>query len=429
LKIPIKKIWRGADAKNILINISNYGIFQIINYLVPLITVPYIVRIIGIEKFGILSISQAVVYYLKVITEYGFTISGVQLIALNQNNSETKSVIVTNFIVLEFILASGCFVLLWGISSFIPNFSTYKNIFFYTFSYIPGNILIAYWFYLGMERVKYINYITMTSKIIYIGLIFFLLKSESEFYLVPIFNGLSYMTAGLLSAFFMIFKFKIKVSSIKLSSLIQSLRNDFPLFISNLFINLYRNTNTLILGLVVSESAAGLYSAAEKLITAIQSVFAPITQAVFPYVSRLKGTDHKKSIRAVLILVKTMAILGFIISSVIIVGSDWLTPLILGDKFIKAALLVKIMAFVIMLGVINYIVGIIFMTNYNLKKEFSKSVILSGIFSLVFSSVFSYYWGELGAAFSFVLSEFNLLAIMMLYLLKNKAHWEVGYAI
>jgi len=405
-------------------NIANFSFYQFVNYLAPLVTIPYIVRIVGPEKFGIISLALAVNYYFRIISDYGFSITGVQYIAQNQNDANNRSKIITNIFIIQFVLIMISFLLLIIFINIYPGFSNYKNVFLYAFLIVPANVFLALWFYIGMEKMKYLNYINLISKLSYIFLIFLLIRESSDFSLVPLLNGISMMIAGIFSLLIIFKKFKTKIEFDNFSNLKELLVKDRPIFISNVFINLYRNSNVLILGLVANEAVVGIYSAGEKLIQVFQSIFTPITQVVFPYISRLKVTTPEKSLKTLTRLIIIMSILTLTIVLLLMTFSSRITDLVFGKDFESSAIVLRIASFVILFGTINYILGIIFMTNYSMKKEFSNSVIITGLTNVILCFTLSYYFLYKGAAIAIISSEFLLLILLIYNIHDNKEKWQ-----
>jgi PST family polysaccharide transporter len=201
------------------------------------------------------------------------------------------------------------------------------------------------------------------------------------------------------------------------------LKRDKEIFISNLFINFYRNINILILSLFANEATVGIYSAGEKIIKAIQSTFAPITQSFYPYISRISVESKKNSFKVIKYLIIVIGIFSSVIALLIYIWSDWINHLAFGNKFLDTSMVLRITSPVIMFGAVNFIIGVIFMINNNLKKEFLKSVILVGILNIIFCSFLSMKYYAIGSAVSFLMSEAFLLIIMLINIYKNKQKW------
>jgi len=426
IREKLNEIIAVSERRRLSINFANFGLFQIINYIIPLVTIPYIVRIIGPEKFGVISIAYALTYYLWIIVDYGYNISGVQRISQNQNDIRICSQIAKNIFIIQIVLNLFCLILLFLIINLYKPFSGYKEIFLYYFLVIPANILLASWFYTGVEQVKYISLLSFTSRTIYVILIFSLIRGEQDFILIPIFYSGSMLIGGIISLNIIIRKFKLKFGKTVSSDIFSFLKQDRQIYISNIFMNLYRNSNILILSVFVNEASVGIYSAGEKLIKAIQTTFAPITQAFYPFISRITVTSKSHSQKVIKYILIVTGILAGSIFVIIFLFSDIINHIVFGKDFLATARIMRIASPVIYFGVINYIIGIIFMTNYALKKEFSYSVIIVGLINIVICSILSYYYQNTGAAISFALAEILLFLVMCIFIVKNKEKWKIS---
>ncbi len=415
-----------SEQRKLSVNFANFGLFQIINYIVPLVTIPYIVRIIGPEKFGILSIAQAITYYLWIITDYGYSISGVRLISQSEKDSKAGSKIVKNVFTIQFSINLFCFLLLILIFNIYSPFTAYKEIFIFYFFSTTANILLATWLYTGLEKMKFISSLGFIYRIIYVILIFLLLKSENDYFLVPILYSGSMLIGGFISVSLMVMKFKYRFNRSIPLTFLTFLRQDRQIYISNIFANLYRNSNVLILSIFASEASVGIYSAGEKIVKAIQGTFTPLTQSFYPYISRITKTSQSQSIRVIKYTIIFISVLAGSVAAIIFVFSDYLTNLAFGENFSATALIIKITSPVILFGVINFVLGIIFMTNYGMKKEFSYSVITVGLINIVICSLLSYLFGAIGAGISFLMAEALMLVVMSFFIFKNKHKWKVA---
>jgi len=405
-----------SEIKKLIFNFLSYGSYQVITYLSYLITIPYIVRVVGKANFGIISMALALVSYMAIISEFGFSINGVQYIAQNQNNSIKKREIVTNIFALQLLLMLGSFILLFIIINSISQFQPYRNIFYFTFLIIPANITMALWFYIGMEKIKYLSVIILISKVLYIVLIFIFLIRAEDFYFVPLFNGIAALFAGLCSLYLILFKFKIYPPDFKSIKIIKYIKSNWNIFLSFLSMNLYRNSNVLILGFLVTESSVGIYSGGEKIVIVLQSIFAPITQVIYPYISRLRVNDPQKSKKILIALTVFISVGTFLVSFLLYVFSTKIALIVLGEEFIKSGSIIKISSFVVFFGTLNFILGIIFMTNYGMKNEFTKAVLLTGILNVIICYLLSYMWQEIGTAFAFLGAEIILFLLLLFFI-------------
>lgn len=419
---------RFLKGNRLTINISNLFVFQSINYVLPLITIPYILRVVGPEKFGILSLIEVINQYFVQVTDYGFNITGNQKIAIARDDVIQRNLIFSSIFTTKFFLMLICMIFGLLIFLTIGTLREHIYIFLLYFLMVPANICLSYWFFLGMEEMKYLNYPNLVGKAGYTLFIFLFLKKEDDFHLVPLFLGLSLLTAGFLSLLIIWKKFRVRYSLPSFTEVKFYLSDSWSIFLSIFSINLYRRSNILILGLFASKEAVGFYSAGEKIVKVLQSIFEPVTQAFYPYISRKKITSSDETIQSIKTLSRWLLLLTSLLTLFLFVLAEPAIALILGDQFLPAVPVLKIACFVIPFGILNYIIGIIFMTNYDMKNQFSRSVIITGIFNVIFCSVFSYYFQDIGAAIVFLLSEMVLMALLLFNVNKNKDKWGSAIA-
>jgi len=183
--------------------------------------------------------------------------------------------------------------------------------------------------------------------------------------------------------------------------------------------NLYRNSNIFILGFLVSDSAVGIYAAAEKVIKAIQSIVSPIAQALFPHLGyKFISLSIKESVSTLINVGKKISMLLIFLAFFTFIGAPFITKLLGGISFKAAIPLIKIMSIVILFGGMNYLFGIVGLINLNKQKYFLKSVLFSGFISLTFLFVLAPYLGVSAAAWSMVVSEILLFISCCYYLYK-----------
>ena len=415
----LKKLFY-KEHRYLIVNFFNYGLYQASNYLVPLLTIPYIIRVVGLEKFGIISLAQSVVFYIRVGVDYGWSVLGVQFIAKAQTNIDKKSEVVSNIFSIQLILTILGLFLLYILSFFVAEIQKEWFIFFAFFGLVPANMMAAPWFYLGMEKVKFMNYINFSARLLYIILIFGFLRTEGQYFWVPIFNSISMLLGGFISLLFMVLYFKIHIGIPSIERIKQYLIEGWPIFTSIFATNFYRNSNIIILAAFSSNEIVGIYAAAEKVVKVIQGIFAPITQTLFPYISRVSAESQKKAKGLVKRLTFYMVIMTTMVVLILIISSDLIMKLLLNYSSDLGAVLLKIGSFVVLFGMLNFVLGIIYMTNFGMKKQFMLAVFIAGISNLAICLLLSKYFGATGAMVSFSFAEFMLSGIIVFQILKFK---------
>jgi PST family polysaccharide transporter len=300
----------------------------------------------------------------------------------------------------------------------------YHLIYLFTFIMIPAQSMLSVWFYTGMEEMKYLNYTNVVSRLGYLAGILLIIKTPEDFYLIPAVNSGAMLSAGVVSFWLIYHKFHIRFYLPSFAEISSALQDGWHVFISNLSITLYRNSNIFILGLLAPNYIVGFYSAGEKIVKIIQSIFTPITRVLYPYISRQTIKSPDKSLKRIRWLVILVSFATGIIFLILVIFTKPLTLLILGEGFKKSITVIKICSIAIMFGPVNYIIGIIFMLNFNMKSEFTKSVLLAGVVNVILCFFMSFYLYETGTAIVFVFTEIFLMISYLTYIYTKRDKWR-----
>ncbi len=301
---------QSSTLKRLSDNFASLVVLQGINYLVPLIIFPYLVRVLGIDGFGLYSFIFYVVWIGVVISDYGFDLTATKLISLNTKNSAKTDEIFSSVLILKMFLS----ILFLGFLTILiltfDKFNKDYELYYLAFGFVIGQVLFPVWFYQGIEKMRYITILNAVAKIIFTLLIFIFVKSIDDLYLVFIFNGLGAIVAGGLALYIAISKFNISFKMQKLSTLIYYLKDGWYVFTSRVAVELYTSANIIILGFFVSNTVLGYFSIVEKIIRALGSILEPLTRATYPYLNKLfiesKKSFYKRNKQLALIIFAIM---------------------------------------------------------------------------------------------------------------------------
>ena len=402
--------------RSLLESFFSLSLMQALNGLLPLVTIPYLLDVIHADKFGLINISQAVIYYFQILVDYGFNMTATRQIAIYRDNLNRISSIFSAVLIIKLLLTGLGAVLLFLIVNVAPSFRENSNLFYLTYLTVIGYAFFPTWFFQGIEKMRYLTLLNLVAKVIFTVLIFLCVKKEKDYLLVPVFTGLGFIISSVLAIFIACYVYKVNLRKVNKRHLLFQLNDGFPIFISNFSISFYRSANPILLGFFTNSMTVGYYSVAEKLMKGLQSIVNSLAQALFPHMSRKLETYLTTQMKVKAIFKPTIMIsVGLVLISLVIyfTASFWV-ELFVHSKNNETIACLRILSFVITFGGINYLLGFIGLININQRKALMLFVVLSGVIAIISAAVLSYYLGSIGAAYSMLFAEVILLIFLLL---------------
>ncbi len=394
-----------SNNKVLVKNFTSLSLLQLANYIFPVITLPYLVRVLGPEKYGVINFAAAFSAYFVIITDYGFNLSATQEISVNRNDKEKVSEIFSSVLTIKiilFFLSSGIFFL---IVNMFELFSNDAGLYSIMFIGVVGIVLFPLWVYQGVEQMKYILIINVAIRSVTVVSIFLLVKVENDYLLLAVIYTITQVMTGITGLFFAIRKFDLRYLFPSKVQLLEQLKKGWNLFLSSIWINLYTTSNVFILGLFAPNSVVGYYSAADKVRIAFQGILSSMSQSVFPYVNKLLAESYQKFISFNRKLLKISVMIGIIISSSLFLFAEPIVKIVLGNEYSPSVIVLRIIAWLPLIIFLSNVFGIQTMLPLNYQKRFSQILFLAALINLMisFSIVPSYF--EIGTAVSMLVTE------------------------
>ena len=133
-------------------NIFSLSLVESSGYLLPLLTVPYLLRVLGPEKFGLVTFAQAFTQYFVIITDYGFNFSATRRVSVNRHDQIMLSRIVGAVIIIKLLLFFLSFIILSVLVFSILRFRIDWSLYYLSFGIVMGNVLLPIWFFRDWRR-------------------------------------------------------------------------------------------------------------------------------------------------------------------------------------------------------------------------------------------------------------------------------------
>ncbi len=393
------------DHKILIKNFSSLTILQISNYLFPLITFPYLVRVLGPEKFGLINFAAAFVAYFTVLTDYGFNLSATREISIHRKDIEKVSSLFSNVMTTKLILFIAGAIVFLPLLFLIPKFSADYPIYLGTYLFVFGSVLFPVWFFQGMEQMKYITIINIGVKALWLVSIFVFIKSSADVLTLVFLNSGSLIIIGVISLIVIKKKFNVFFKRPLAKEIKRQLSEGWYYFVSTASITLYTNSNIFILGLFTNNEVVGYFAAADKLRMAIQGLFGNAAQTVFPHLSLMFKESKIKAVRFVKKYLRLSLLAAAIVTLTVFIFSREIVIVILGQNYLSSLPVFRVILFLPIIILISNIYGIQVMLNLGYKKEFFKVIFYAGIGNLVLSFVLVPKFYAIGTAFAVTITE------------------------
>ncbi|WP_292460129.1 flippase [Methanothermococcus sp.] len=407
---------KNKEIRQLSENFASLFTLQGLNYILPLITFPYLVRVLGPDKYGLIAFASAFIGYFGIIVDYGFKLSAPREVAINRNNKEKLSEIFSSIMVIKIVFMILSFIVLCVVVFSFEKFKHDWIVYIFTFIGILGNVLFPVWFFQGMERMKYITFLNIISKTIFTISIFVFIKNTSDYIYVPLINSLGYLVAGVLSLIFIFKEFNVVFKIPTKTEIIHQLKEGWHIFVSTVSINTYTKSNMVILGLFTNNTIVGYFAAGYRLIQAFLGMLNPISQTFYPYISRLTSESKEKAISVIKKLIKGVGVFTFILSLLIFIFADLIVKIVLGEQYYNSTIVIRILAFLPFIIGLSNIFGIQTMLTFGHKRAFTKIIIAGGITNIILAVILVPFWKHIGISISILITEIVITLSMYIYL-------------
>jgi O-antigen/teichoic acid export membrane protein len=398
--------------KNIFYNV----LLALSQVLFPLITFPYLARVLGPENIGLYNFSESYARYFALVAALGISVYGVREIAKKQDQPKALSNTFAELFLINLIATCILSVLYIFTIGYTSRLSSHANLFYWSFVFFFFQVFVLEWFFTGINQFKYIAVRFFIIRLIFVAAIFIFIKESNDYVkYMQLQVGLTFFL-GVINFIFLSKFIDLKNIRIKELNLIQHLKPLFLLFLTIFSISVYLHFDTVLLGILADNESVGYYSAPLKLVKIIIAVLAAITAAMFPkMVQYFEQGDLvqfekmlKQSFELVICIGIPTAVLVYILAPEIIY-------ILFGSSFELAVTPLQITAPLILIVSLSTIFGFQILSVHSKDSAILKSAIVGMLFSLIASFLLIPKFKQDGAAYIILCTELLVLSFFIFY--------------
>ena len=356
----------------ILKNFSYLTLMKFFNIGVKIVLAAYLIRILGSEKYGLITWLDSVIQYFIMIVNFGFNIYAAKYIVENKNKSTKINEIVSSIFIIKGCLFIFSLICVLFLGSF-ETFSAYKRLLLLLMFSGIGEVLFPVWFFQGTDNLKPATIIVFLTRLfLLVGTVIFVNSQYDLLSYILLFVASSLLMGG--SGIFYLFKYyNIRIVLLPISKLIHYFRESLPFFIGR-FLSLVFNFGTIFFigKFCLLEQVTG-FDTGLKIVMLGVIPFEMLQQAVFPTISRTKNKKLLKN------LVYVSFIVGVFIGSIIFLMADYFMVWFGGEEMLQFAPSLKLLAILSPFVSLTFILGTCSLVAFGFYREYNFSLIFTSI--------------------------------------------------
>lgn len=369
-------------------NTTMLYLMSIAKMIFPLLTLPYLTRVLTVECYGVVSYVKAIMQYMQLIVDFGFVLSGTKDIVEARNDKDRLNFEVGNILVAKLLLSVVAVAILC-IATF--SIDILRHNFIYTaLSFVVvfmTNFLFDYLFR-GLEKMEVITIRFVIMKGLATVLTFLFVRNDSDVIWIPLLDILGSFIAIIL-VFIEIKKLGVCLKFDSLAVVLNKVKTSATYFFSSMATTAFMALNTLLIGIYIEETSVAYWSLCLQLVTAVQAMYTPLTEGIYPHMVKTK--DIKLLIKAIRIYMPIVT-LGCICTFIM---AKYALLILGGTQYVAAASILRALVPVLFFSFLSMLFGWPALGAIGRQKETTISTVITafvqilGLVLLVISNNFT----------------------------------------
>lgn len=380
---------------------------HISNFLLPLVTIPYLARILGPARLGEIAIAQAVGMYVSIMIDYGFSLSATRDAARERDDRQRLAELVSGVLGAKLLLGAATVAIAIAVLSIAPGIQVRPSLLWMGITWGAAQGMSMIWFQQAIEQVGTIAKFEVTAKVLATCAIFLFVRRPEDIVLIM---GIEASAAGacMIRSLQLTFRhvgyFRPTLKHTK-----SALRSGFAMFLFRSSLSLYTTANVFILGLFAPVSVVGFFAGAQKVSRTPLGLFTPFTQAIVPRLSYLVHAPVAEQRRFRMLSAAVLCGSGLAMSIALFFAAPLIVRLVLGPGYEPAVPALRILSLLIPVVSANIFLGQHCLLPLGEDAAFVKVTLAAGLLNLAGGALLAYHFQHIGMAWAAVAAEVFVL--------------------
>jgi PST family polysaccharide transporter len=417
VSLRIKRL-RSALAHPISQNVVALGWLQIATFIVPLITIPYVARVLQPATYGLIVLSQSVTLVLIVFIDWGFGYWAVREVAVKRDDPEQLADVAQRVRGAQLLLAAASAPIALTVLALDHELALHPIYLVLAWIAAVATGIAPNWYFLGIERMRLITLIQLGFRFVGAGLTFVLVKGPGQGWVVMALFAAAAVASWIASDVMMYRHVRFRVPRWRAS--VAAVRGAAPLFVGAVAVTLYTAFNTVLLSFFESSTAVAHFGAAERVVRVAATAGTPIGLAVFPRIVALQAARRHDRARQLLgIAVVAATVLAVVLGGGLALFAPQVVRIIYGRAYVEGTVpLLRVLLLLFPIGLISATAGT-WIASLRMDRRLVTIVVGAGLLNVTLGVLLTPRFGPTGMAWSVVTAEAAAAAAVVVTVLRS----------
>jgi polysaccharide transporter, PST family len=406
---------RSASRSPLGRNIGSLYAIHLASYVLPIVSFPYLTRVLGPERFGLYMFVIGIARYGFLVTDWGFNFSATREVTVRRANGEDIAGPASAVTVARLVLLAACAIGLAVATLTVDRFQSDAVLYWVAFGAVAGSALLPVWLYQALERLPFVTISLLAVRVVTTTLVFVFVNSGSDLAIALVLWSVPWPAAALVALASMRRQLGVRFRPTRPTQWWRTFLDGGPVFLTLAFAGVYTALNAVVLGLLTDNAQVGYFAASETLITAAVGMLVPAVQGLFPRAARAGAEGSEDALAHVRRVLPYLTLLGAGLC-VATFGLAPLVPHVIGQEFDRSVAILQLMSPLPLIIAIATTLFTQLMLPLRMDRAYTKIVAGAVVANILLTAVLVPSFEAIGTAITVVLTELAILIAVLIYL-------------